>query len=460
MKIATLFVLAILVREAFSFWTGHPYDFELWVRTGYWVARGTSPYQYVPFAPGVSFADDFFPGGAPAIAYLPFWPLLLGGLYGIYAFLGSPSPLVYYFLIKQPIIICDVLVAYFLYRYLKRRGSDKASLVLKIWLFSPFNILLSGIWGMFDSIPVLFVVLALAAQPGTRRGVWAGIATFVKSIPIIYTIPLVRGPKPFRNLALALGIPVVSSLLIVWLTGWSFSVFGSTLQSTLGTGRLSLSLWEIIFYLNYIGAVPDSALGFFSWAGYIWIAAVAIATILGYKWFGFDTERGIIQSLILITLAFLLLRGQVNEQYAMYLFALALIDIAMWSPQRRKLFVASVAAVMMFHLTNDVLLLRYVAPVFPQALTVEANVIAAFNPERNALLFLEAMGFWVLNIYYFYGLFKERVKGNSRSMGQVLGRFPGADVAHFTSSLRESVLLENRDPRRRQPRNGNAERGC
>jgi len=372
------------------------------------VARGLNPYGIIPSAPGVSFVNNISAGGNPTIAYLPFWPLLLGGLYQVYAFLGSPSPLVYYFLLKQPIIICDILLAYFLYRYLERRGSDKASFVLKVWLFSPFNIILSGIWGMFDAIPMLFVVLALTARPGAYRGIWAGLATFAKSIPLIYTIPLARGPKALRNLALALGIPVVASLAIVWLTGWSFSVFGSTLQSTLAKGGWSLSLWEIVVYLNYAGVISNSGLGIYASAGYVWIASVGAATALGYKWFGFDTERGVVQSLLLITLTFLLLRGQVNEQYAIYLFALMLIDVAMWSPQRRGLFIASLSLILLGVVTNNVLLLRFLSPVYPQALTIEENIIAAVNPERNALLFLQAMAFCALNIYYFYALYKER----------------------------------------------------
>ena len=156
------------------------------MRAGFWVARGYNPYSSLPFAPGVSFANDF--GGlgsnfSAAIGYLPFWPVLLAGLYDFYALIGSPSPFVYYFLLKQPVIICDVLVAYFLYKYVGRRGSDKASFVLKVWLFSPYTIVLSGIWGMFDAIPVLFVVLALTARPGAHRGMWAGLGHLRKVHP-------------------------------------------------------------------------------------------------------------------------------------------------------------------------------------------------------------------------------------------------------------------------------------
>jgi hypothetical protein len=408
MRVRTFLALAILVREVFSFWTGHPYDFELWVRTGYWVARGVNPYGYIYPAPGLSFISNIGAGGNPTVAYLPFWPLLLGGLYKFYALLGSPGALVYYFILKQPIILCDVLLGYFLYRYLERRGSDKAVFVLKVWLFSPFNIILSGIWGMFDAIPMLFVVLALTARPGAYRGAWAGLATFAKSIPLIYTIPLSRGPKPLRNFALALGIPVVASLVVVWLTGWSFSVFGTTLQSTLGKGGLSLSLWEILTYLNSLGLISNSALVAYSSSGYVWIAGVGVATLLGYKWFGYDTERGVIQSMLLITLTFLLLRGQVNEQYFVYLFGLMLIDVAMWSPRRKGLFFLSLGLILMVTVTNDVLLLRFLSPVYPNALVIEGDVIAAINPERNVMLFLEAMSLCAVNVYYFYALYKER----------------------------------------------------
>jgi hypothetical protein len=408
-KLRFLLLIGLLVREAFSFWTGHPFDFEIWVRTGYWVAHGASPYSDMPLAPGVSFADDFGYSFGAAIGYLPFWPILVGGLFKLYVLLGSPTRFLYYFLLKQPVIIADVLVAYYLYRYVEKRGSDKASFVMKVWLFSPFNIIVAAIWGMFDSIAVLFVVFALTARPGAYRGMWAGLATFAKSIPIIYTIPLSRGPKSIRNLALAIGIPVVATLVIVWLMGWSFTIFGTTMQSTLSTGRQSLSAWEVMFYLNSIGWVPNSALTFYyQWGGYIWIVAVAIATVLSYRWFGFDTERGIIQSMLLITLTFLLLRGVVNEQYSLYFFALALIDVALWSPQRKRLILVGMAAVVLFNATNVLLFIRYVAPIVPQALTIEANIVATIGPERNALLILEAAVFWAVEICYFYSLIRGR----------------------------------------------------
>ena len=47
-KTRDLLIVGLLIREAFSFWTGHPFDFELWVRTGFWVTHGLSPYGVLP----------------------------------------------------------------------------------------------------------------------------------------------------------------------------------------------------------------------------------------------------------------------------------------------------------------------------------------------------------------------------------------------------------------------------
>ncbi|HEV2389743.1 MAG TPA: hypothetical protein VGS04_03365, partial [Nitrososphaerales archaeon] len=349
----------MLVREVLSFWTGHPFDFEIWIRTGYWVGQGVSPYSPMPFVPGLSIANDFGgPGLDPVIGYLPFWPVLLGALYKFYVIIGAPSRFVYYFLLKQPAIICDVLLAYYLYVYLERRGSSQASFVFKLWLFLPLNIVLSAIWGMWDAIPMLFVVFALSARPGAYRGIWAGLATFAKSIPLIYSIPLAWGPKAVRNLAIALGIPVLGSLAIVGLAGWQIAPFQIAVQSTLARGGSSLSLWEIAYYMNSIGLISNSVLNLFVSTGYVWIIAVVVATVLGYRWFGFDTERGVIQSMLLITLTFLLLRGVVNEQYALYFFALGLIDVALWNPQRRTLLLVGAATVFMFNFTNVLFFIR------------------------------------------------------------------------------------------------------
>ncbi|MDA4118043.1 MAG: hypothetical protein OK455_06840 [Thaumarchaeota archaeon] len=422
MRVRTILIIGVLVREVFSFWTGHPFDFEIWVRTGYWVARGLSPYASIPLAPGLSFANDFGgPGLNPAVGYLPFWPLLLGAIYELYALGGSGNRFAYYFMLKQPIIFADVLLAFLLFLYVKRWNPGRAPQVMALWLFSPFTIILSGIWGIFDSMAMVFVILGILAPSGRARSVWEGIAIFVKSIPIIFIIPVSLSRENLRekkvlNFVIALGIPVFFTVLVVYLAGWPWlrppgatGAVLTTLTSTLPKRGFPLSLWGTLLYLNTLNVIPNSMVSsIFGWAGYIWIPAVVIASLLGFRWFGFGTDRGVIQSMLVVTLVFLLLRGQVNEQYAVYLLSLLLIDAAIWSPKRMRLFYAVSVVIVVATVTNNFLLIRFLTPIYPNALQLEAQLIGEVSSIRNALQYVEGLSFSGLNIWYLAALIKER----------------------------------------------------
>jgi Gpi18-like mannosyltransferase len=417
MRIRTLLILGIVIREAFSFWTGHPFDFEIWVRTGYWVVRGLSPYAPLQPAPGLSFGYDFGDGNNAAIGYLPFWPILLGAIYELYSFGGSGNRFVYYFMLKQPIIFADVLLAFLLFVYVKRQNPDQATKVLALWLFSPFTIILSGIWGIFDSLAMSFVMLALLAPAGRARSMWEGIGILVKSIPVLFILPLSYSrEKRLVHFGIALGIPVIFTAIILFFVGWpvvgeEYTVT-TTLANTLRVYGFPLSLWGTWIYLNTLNVISDSTFqSVSSWGGYLWIPAVAIASVLARRWFGFGTDRSVIQSLLLVTLTFLLVRGQVNEQYAIYLLALLLIDATLWNPKRMRLFYVVSVVITVATVTNNLLLIRFLSPVYPDALQLEAHLIGATGPLRNVMLYVEGLVFSGLNIWYLAAMIKERRRG-------------------------------------------------
>ncbi len=57
---------------------------------------------------------------------------------------------------------------------------------------------------------------------------------------------------------------------------------------------------------------------------------------------------------------------------------------------------------------NNFLLIRFLAPVYPGALELEASVIASIAPIRDALQWLEGLAFCGLNFWYLAALIKER----------------------------------------------------
>ncbi len=179
-------VAGLLVREAFSFWTGHPYDFEVWIRTGYEVAHGTNPYNgFWPAVPGVSFS--YFSTTLPAAAYLPFWSELLGGLYRVWEAVGDGNRFVLYFLLKQPGILADVASAYLLSRLAQRwtANARTALAVLSFWSFFPYAIVITAIWGQFDSIVVVVLLALLYARGPLERNLGIGLGILVKWLTVI-----------------------------------------------------------------------------------------------------------------------------------------------------------------------------------------------------------------------------------------------------------------------------------
>ncbi|MDA4121648.1 MAG: hypothetical protein OK456_00535 [Thaumarchaeota archaeon] len=396
------------MREVFSFWTGHPFDFELWVRTGYWVANGVSPYGVLPVVPGLSFADVYSSLGESTIGYLPFWPLILAGIYKVYVAVGFGNRFVYYFLLKQPIIIGDLLLGYTIFRYVRARRPETGEAMLSLWLLSPLTIIISSIWGMFDSLAMVCVVMALSVHRGTARSLWEALAIWIKSIPLIFAIPLAfSGSKSTRNLIISLALPAALSAAAVLLLGWPISSAIDTIESTATKGGQSLSVFGVLFFVSPFGQSSYPPL-LLDALGLVWIPALLVATFFASRWFGFDTEKGLVQSLILCAAAFMLFKAQVNEQYSIYLLALILIDVGVWNPGRRRLYLAITTVVLVFLVVNNGFFIRFVSPIDPLAVFTESQLDSSLGSIRFDILFACSVAFAALNLAYIVALFRAR----------------------------------------------------
>ncbi|MDA4136625.1 MAG: hypothetical protein OK449_06485 [Thaumarchaeota archaeon] len=409
-KPVIVILVGLLVREAFSFWTGHPFDFELWVRTGYWVAHGVSPYGVLGPVPGLTFAYPFSPNGESTIGYLTFWPLLLGAIYQLYAAVGGGDRFVYYFLLKQPTIIGDVLLGYCISRCVKSVRPELANKVLAMWLLSPFTIIISGVWGMFDSLAMLPVIVALDTRKEATRSALEGLAIWVKSVPLIFALPIAfSGEKKVRNLAIAILIPAVATLATILILGWSFGIAFATLESTVTKGGQSLSAMGLFFYLIEFNAIGQISPHWMAVIGYVWVPAEAAAVYFGYRWHGFSTKRGLVQSLLLCTITFMLFKAQVNEQYGIYILALALVDLS-WNPSRKWLYVSLTAADMAFLLVNNVFLVRFTSPVYPDWSVTETMLARMMGQWTLGIELASSMTFAALNVVYFVMIYRSRGK--------------------------------------------------
>jgi hypothetical protein len=380
----SILLLGLVVREAFSFWTGHPYDLEVWVRTGYVVAHGTDPYLGPwPAVPGVSFGytnEALYPA-----AYLPFWPDIFGGTYLLWEHIGGGNRFFLYFLLKQGPIAGDLAVAALLYRFvLRETGDARAALAaLSFWSFFPYDIAIGAIWGQLDPVTtalLLVALLAAEAEAARRSLVW-GLGIFIKWITVAF-LPL----EFFRDRGLRRLWPVASILLAGGLTvvacvaaGWSFTGITATTTSSTGGGGGGMNyvgLSNLAFFRDALNDNPD----LYPILSHLWIPGVIGAGWYAARWLHTGVPGQQLRALLFVTTTLLLLRWGLYEQYMLYPFALLVADVYTRHPERRRLFYFLVVVATGFLLVNNVLGIWFASPVS--------------TPAFDFVLSIDASSFW------------------------------------------------------------------
>ena len=377
--VGSILLAGLALREVFSFWTGHPYDFEVWIRTGYVVAHGSNPYaSFWPSVPGVSFA--YVNQNLPSAAYLPFWPVLLGELYRVWLAFGGGDRFVLYFLLKQPGIAADIVSAYLLYRLAERwgRSSERAKALLAFWSFFPYAIIITAIWGQFDSIVVALVLGLLFARNTLERNVLYGLGILVKWLTVIFLPFEVLRERGLRRLGflLAFVVPGALTLVVFFLEGWSFTgISATTVSQTHGDG-LGMN-YAYLLSFSYAPAVLRTIPDFYTVVVYLWIPGVIVAGVIAARWVRARSPAAELRALLLVVTVFLLLRWGLYEQYLLYLFALLALDVAVFHPGRRAFLVFTSTLATVDLLVNNDLGIPFISPVNDQVLPFTASIHAS-----------------------------------------------------------------------------------
>jgi hypothetical protein len=361
--------LGLAVREVFSFWTGHPYDFEIWVRLGYYVSMGRDPYSTsLPPIRGLS-----MPGldPLPSIGYPPLWAFMQAAVYRIYTSIGIDNRFLYYFLIKQETIIGDVVAAILIYKIIRRRCSQEdATAAFAFWMLCPITIILSSIWGMFDQLALALVLLSfLTLSSTTRSSVSEGVGILLKAIPVLFLPGLALGQRStqrrFAFLSIGILVPIVLSLAPYLLFhSWSISRILATGLSTVNKVTNSVNFWVVIYVWSQYGSVPLPVVQVVTWLGYAWIVGVLAVYAFCFFKIGRErvTERYLLVVLLFATVAFYLTRINVNEQYVVYFLGLGLVDRYWNGPKRKRLFNAVWLTTLVFLVFNNTYFTRFLSP--------------------------------------------------------------------------------------------------
>ncbi|MEM3579879.1 MAG: hypothetical protein QXQ64_01275 [Candidatus Bathyarchaeia archaeon] len=262
-KTAIILTIAVLIRFALAPLTEHRYDMYIWR-----VSQALA-YQYGvnPLSP-----PEWIDKNATVFfwSYPPLWLLCLLTIYPIYAAVSHPTfpsnvdelwrdmytlknPCEAYhsfkpenlplldMLIKTPLIMSDLVIALLLLKIIGRfSGEEKARKYAYMWILNPYVIFVSAVWGMFDTLPTLFTLLAtwfLLEEKPNKSAISLSIAALLKMYPIIFApILALMHYKKYRKPVAAIKYLVVTvglTILIMFLAYFCFAlIFGQEPFST------------------------------------------------------------------------------------------------------------------------------------------------------------------------------------------------------------------------------------
>lgn len=347
--------LGAAVRELLAPWTGHPYDFEIWVRLGFYMQNLVNPYGRLAYVQGLSFSPLPTVG---SISYPPFSAFIFALIYRFYALLGEPSRFLYYFLLKQPMVWADVGAAVVLAKIILLSGDKRsARTALLIWLYFPLGIIISSMWGQLDPISLLLSLLAVyffLVSKWLPSAVMLGVAIYLKTLPIVF-LPVLLMPSQARNLRLgyslvSLVIPVAGTLVPALAFNWGYYAMYNNLSFQVAIPlEGAMSVLGLAYY-----ALPLASLALY-FTGSIWIP-VLLATYF-YVW-----KKGLplFHGLLIVILAFSISRPFLPEQWSLYPLALLLL---VQTRENMGHFLGLASSATAFLAFNNGLLVRFFTPV-------------------------------------------------------------------------------------------------
>jgi len=342
----TAILIGLLVRLLLCFWTGNPSDFEIFIRTGYHVAHGASPTQQkVYYVEGIGQPTYPYVSG---LGYPSPWGLYLALAYKTYQLLPISSYF-YYFLIKLLPIAGDLIATYIIYRLALEytKNLKKAQTLSLVFFLCPFVIFISSVWGMFDSIPILFTlisILLLLYEKPYWSALSLGLGILFKIIPIIYLpvqLLFLRKKRGVRDavlyLLIAMIVPFILALTPIIVYGWEISEATVTVFSQTQRRGGSLTYWNIAALLknlfpNLFSVEILNSLFSFPPIRYLWILGLIAAYLLYeerhtkiHSDARVDNLRVLLEGFSFATIGFLLTRPFVPEQFVLYLLPFLII---------------------------------------------------------------------------------------------------------------------------------------
>jgi hypothetical protein len=388
--------LGLAIRELIAPWTGHPYDFEIWVRLGFYMQNLVNPYGSLRYVQGLSSSPYAYTG---SISYLPFSPFIFAFTYRIYSFLGEPSRFLYYFLLKQPMVFADIGAAIVLAKIILQSGDAKsARTAFLVWIYFPLGIMISSLWGQLDPISLFLSLLAIYYFLGSKwitSAVMLGLSIYLKTLPLVFLPVFLMQARAGRNVRLrysliSLAFPVLGTLIPALAFNWGYRLMYNNVSFQVAIpSNGAMSALNIVYLAINLPSLAHYIIGA------IWIPVLLAAYV--YVW---KRDISLVQGLLIAVLAFSISRPFLPEQWSLYPLAFLLL---VQTRENMGHFLGLTVASTAFLIANNTLLVRFFTPISVSAFNwdIFINNQSAYVNIRIAAMSLLALLYFIESILVF-----------------------------------------------------------
>jgi hypothetical protein len=344
-------LIGLAARLLLAPFLSHYYDGSTFMVVGAAVAHGQSPY-------GIYRVWDYFPnvnyllygnlqGYALGIGYPPFWGLILGGLYSV-SYALTNNLYFYNFVLKLPIIAGDLAFALLLQECVVKVTGDAAlgRKAAAVWFLNPFVLLVGAVWGMFDVLPLTFILASLYLLY-SGRWKWSALALALANVfkPIglvlvpvlfVYAWRATSLRRAFYHSFVTLGAFAGITYGIILGLGWPLLNFNASqayqVSGAIGGGTLYLPY--VAYYFLVRAADPTYYIPIL---GILWLPAVAAVMLLCmYRGKGISFASLLFWSALSVTVSYAARTFVDETQFLIPLSLLLALGACLKPPSRRE----------------------------------------------------------------------------------------------------------------------------
>lgn len=336
----------------------------------------------------VGFAEfyngSFFVDYPPLYMYVLY---LIGWLQSVFAIPYGEAG--FTLLIELPAILCDMAIAYFLYRVCRRQKKTYLGVCLGLlMLFNPMSLMDSAVWGQIDSVFALMILAMLWALERDRTvlGALLWVAAILLKPQGIFFLPVLGIKvlwdffvgKRYKKTLLQVGASLIGGTLLYlvicapFLPGKSVLFFVEQFFSTVsGYQYATVNAFNCygMFGLNY---VPDTEGGLLSYRaiGFIMIAVICcIAVVLGLK----SKKQGKYLALgAFVQIGIFLFGHNIHERY-LYTGVILLFAALVYLREKRLLYGAAGLSILCF--LNMQMALVYTVELMPDYIMIPGSIL-------------------------------------------------------------------------------------